>query len=857
MLLIEKTIKSPTTCVLVGLFALLLLSLSCSKSTDPDPNKPPDTGPVGILLSGTDGNPALSGTSNHGPFAVPASEWDGDFVTTRLEAVINPSATVGAVNTALNSVSAKISCMRAGMMFIELVVPAQASEAQANVICSTLMASNAFLSAYPCFDPINGNDGAVIPDFPANMRITPLEEAKFPAAWNLRERAAGLHSPVTIVVSDDFASFAPHPEIPAQTFIPGIGTVLTSLNGQGIIDGNHGFAVAGTIGARFDDIGSTGAFPDTANLLRLPCISLTMAGSWFAILTELYTRMPATGKFILNASWGYAGDFTLTSKRRRIEHAFCWRELVALRQNDFLVTQASGNNGFYSTAQTNADYNSPLTLAARFDTPLEMLQGTAVPPADTAALNTIYANIVTKGSIYAAKLRNVVTVGSSDWSGGISTFSNGPADVRMIGENVTLPCAMADGICGPGADVAWQGSYDGTSFATPQVAALAGWLWALSPALTVDETKAIILNCFYNNKWVDAYKAVLSLDHSIANAGIRLSLLDVADAAGQKGSDMLFDEKDLQMFLDSILHYEADRGTHAPPWPRDHSCFDLNGDGYTGDTMLTPSTAPFDLDINTPPAYSQLSFHTCVDTSFNEASVTDRDILYYYSYSSLYTGNQKVRDSLLGCGRNVVARHWQWSATAGAHFDSDYQFESLNGYWPTDTSFSAQPGLTSSPCMEAGYATANTDINGLHTFTGQGRDLSSIVVGGTTTFRIQVDPDTLCRDRLIGTGALSYALDFEVLSRPVNYSLSYSVDAVTGEHTHSDGTFYLEFSGVDEIGQRTIFLKDQQHSTSILIPSNVSVGALQPRYIYHLAFQLSLLGIYDGDASVTVSLQLF
>ncbi len=631
---------------------LSILAFSCSKSTDPNTNKPPDSGPIGILLAGVYTDSALSGTSDHGPFAVPEDEWDGDFVTTRLEAVINPGATVGEVNTALNGLGGKISCMRAGLMFTELVVPALTSVGQAETICSTLVSSGGFLSAYPCFDPTAGNDGAVMPDYPASIRITPLEEAKFPAAWNLRERAASLHSPVTIVVADDFTRFTTHPEIPAQTFIAGIGAIDTLLNAWGKIDGNHGFAVAGTIGAKYDNIGSTGAFADTANLLRLPCISMTMAGSWVAIMAELNRRLPASGKFILNTSFGYNGDFTRFSKRQRIEHAFCWRLLVVDRQGDFLHTQASGNDGFLSPGQTNADYNSPFTLTARFDTPLQMLQGAAVSPADSAALDTLFARAVMQGSMHAAKLRNVLTVGSSDWSGNLSSFSNGPSDIRMIGENVTLPCSMGDAICGPGTDVAWQGSYDGTSFAAPQVAALAGWLWALSPSLTVDETIAIIMNC-YNAKWVDAYKATLSLDHSISDAGIRLSLLDISDANGQKGSDMKFDEKDLKMFLDSILYYEADRGGRTPPWPKDHSPFDLNGDGYTGDTMLTASTAPFDLDINTPPAYSTVTVTPCDtpspnDTTLDERAVTDRDILRYYAFTQLYSGNDSTRNELLG-----------------------------------------------------------------------------------------------------------------------------------------------------------------------------------------------------------------
>ncbi|MBK7142262.1 MAG: S8 family serine peptidase [bacterium] len=644
--------ERPARYFFIFLATLSLLTFSCSKSTDPGTKKPPDNGPIGILLEGADTDSALSGTSNHGPFAVPEDEWDGDFVTTRLEAVINPGATVGEVNTALNNVGAKISCMRAGLMFTELVVPALTSVGQAEVVCSTLVASGGFLSAYPCFDPTAGNDGDVAPGFPANIRITPLEEAKFPAAWNLRERVAALHSPVTIMVADDFGRLVAHPEIPAQTFVAGSATADTLFDSLGNVEGNHGFAVAGTIGARYDDIGSTGAFADTANLLRLPCYGMGGLGSWMAILTDLASRLPYSGKFILNTSWGYSGDFTRFPKRQRIEHAFYWRSLVALRQGDFLHTQSSGNSGLFSPAQPNADYNSPFTLTARFDNPFQMLQGTEVTPADSTALTTLFAQAIVNGGTYATKLHNVITVGSSDWSGNLSSFSSGPADVRMIGENVTLPCLMGDGVCGPGTDVAWQGSYEGTSFAAPQVAALAGWLWALSPSLSVDETKATIINC-YNGKWIDAYKAVLSVDHSMASADVRLTLLDVADGSGNMGSNNKFDEKDLQMILDSILYYEASRGAVSPLWTRDHSRFDLNGDGFTGDTMLTSSTAPFDLDINTPPAYSTVSVTPCDapspnDTTLDERAVTDRDILSYYAFTALYTGNDSLRNELLG-----------------------------------------------------------------------------------------------------------------------------------------------------------------------------------------------------------------
>lgn len=651
MLLIEKTFKSPTTCVLVGLFALLLLSLSCSKSTAPDTNKPPDSGPIGVLLSGVDTDPALSGTSDHGPFAVPANEWNGDFATTRLEAVINPSATVGAVNSALNSVGAKFSCMCPGMMFTELVMPPQPSMNEARVICSILVSSRAFLSADPCVTPVRAESATLFPSFPANGIIGYLEQAKFPAAWNVRDRVATLQSPVTVMVVDKFRDFTSHPEIPQQTFISGAGNVSLYIDTNGTAEGNHGFWVAGAIGARFDSVGSTGVYADPANLLRLPCLAIGGLASWYAVIREIDNHLPA-GKFILNSSFGYNGDFSVYPKVRRIQHAYYWRRLVALKQDRFLHAQASGNEGLASPSFTNADYSSPFTLAARFDKPLEMLQGTSVSTADTAILQAMYDSVVATDAIYGVKLHNVVTVGSSDWNGNLSTFSNLPSDVRMVGEVITLPCIYDDAQCGPGTGVALQDIVSGTSFATPQVAGLAAWLWSLSPSLTVDETIDIIKDSYYSTyKWVDAYRAVLSLDHTMSNAGIRLSLLDIAGTNSQLGSDLKFDDKDLKMFLDSISAYVIERNATSRPWPKDHAPFDLNGDGYTGDTAGGRSTAPFDLTADNPPTNSSITATFCDgDATLDEHALTDTEILKYYAYSSLYTGDLQIRDSLFGCG---------------------------------------------------------------------------------------------------------------------------------------------------------------------------------------------------------------
>lgn len=641
--------------VVIITLLLLIFTLSCSKSTAPDTNKPPDNGPVGILLSGADDDSALSGTSNHGPFAVPANEWNDDFATTRLEAVINPNVTVGAVNTALNAVSAKIICMRSGMMFTELVVPAQASVDQAKVVCSILVASGAFLSAYPAFDPTAINGASEFPDYPAKTLLGHLELAGFPTSWNARQLLEINSSPATVLVVDDFLETVAHAEIPSQTFPGGAG--LPNL-GQNLVpggtewDGNHGFKVAGVIGAKLDSLGSTGAFPGRSSLLKLPCILTHGFGTWTALLADIAAHLPLSGNFALNTSIGYPDtDFGVNSKVRRIGHALFWRALVLSVQDRCLHATSAGNEAVASYDSSNAIYNSPFAMSAKFTDPMSMLHGTSVTSQDTANLIALYTAMTQADARMGAVTRNLLIVGASDWDGAPWVSSNSPSDVRMVGTDVVTTCAEADLSCSPGGGVPLQATASGTSFSTPQIAGLAAYLWGLSPSLTATEVKNLMLNC-YNGKWVNAYQAVLALDQSLSSAPVRLAILDVADNNGQIGNNNKFDEEDLQMYIDSIVFYEADRALNVPPWEKDHSVFDLNGDGYTGNLPGAESTAPFDLNINTPPSYSTVSVTPCDapspnDTTLDERAVTDRDILSYYAFTQLYSGNDSLRTELL------------------------------------------------------------------------------------------------------------------------------------------------------------------------------------------------------------------
>ncbi|MFZ1683114.1 MAG: S8/S53 family peptidase [Candidatus Zixiibacteriota bacterium] len=801
--------------LLAGFSIVLLLSLSCSKSTGPDTNKPPDSGPIGVLLSGVDTDPALSGTSDHGPFAVPANEWNGDFATTRLEAVINPNASVGAVNTALNAVGAKISCMRAGLMFIELVVPAQASVNQAKMVCSTLVASSAFLSAYAAFDPIATNGASEFPDYPAKTLLGHLELPGFPASWNARQLLETNSSPATVLVVDDFLERVTHPEIPSQTFPGGAG--LPNL-GMDIVpggtewDGNHGFKVAGVIGATLDSLGSTGAFPGRSSLLRLPCILTHGFGTWPAFLADIATQLPLSGNFALNTSIGYPDtDFGVNSKLRRIEHALFWRALVLGAQDRCLHATSAGNQGVASFDSSNAVYNSPFAMSAKFTDPISMLHGTSVSSQDTANLNAMFSLMTLADARMGAITRNLLIVGASDWSGAPWTSSNSPSDVRMVGTEVVTTCAEADLSCSPGGGVPLQATASGTSFSTPQIAGLAAYLWGLSPYLTATEVKNLMLNC-YNGKWVNAYQAVLALDQSLSNAQVRLAILDIADNNGQIGNNNKFDERDLQMYIDSILIYEADRALNVPPWEKDHSVFDLNGDGYTGNLPGAESTAPFDLDISTPPSYSTVQPPLCSDSTFDEMALTDRQILYYYAHSSMFSGDTAVRNALIPCRDTTedttyfAALSGKWKVTVGFNCDSSLNpsgsaFGEADLNFAADGTFSGSIALTNSVSTGCGLIRTPPLTGTVH------GDLGNITGNWTTmsdsfrmslTLHCPVPCSEPCNSSHIssnGVGPFRFSLTDSTGSMWAPLAGSYArvcfgiVPYITGCRFYRDGTF--------------------------------------------------------------------
>jgi len=143
---------------------------------------------------------------------------------------------------------------------------------------------------------------------------------------------------------------------------------------------------------------------------------------------------------------------------------------------------------------------------------------------------------------------------------------------------------------------------------------------------------------------IDAYAAALSLDAAVLptpqSAPVRLAILDWDDNG-------VFDENDLAAFV--FAYFDPSTGQPLEPTSPDFSRFDLNGDGFTGGSR----TDRFDLDRVGSTQFGQTLYSTVTQLiegqtiSFNENTLTDLQILCYYAYSALYTGDPDVRKQLL------------------------------------------------------------------------------------------------------------------------------------------------------------------------------------------------------------------
>jgi hypothetical protein len=310
------------------------------------------------------------------------------------------------------------------------------------------------------------------------------------------------------------------------------------------------------------------------------------------------------------------------------------------------------------------------------------------------------SNLMIVDSGTPAETADAVTPSDFDYLG---------ATVRAIGADVPLLV---------GAEPA-----NGTSFAAPQIAALAAYLWTVSDDLAGQPTTATVAHILRTSRpptqggvgllavpLADAYQAVLALDKPGGPRKVRRALLDAND-------DGAFDGLDVQLFAAAYQLSNPNRPTI--PAARDFSRFDLNGDGYTGGIITTA----FDLDVDGLDSNGRPNINSVDEQvegypiTFNEGALSDLQILCFYAYSPFYASdaggqNDQLRTSLLGPDNCVGARlntllpsQISTSATLNA------TVEVPDGHGQ----FTAAPGIRvelTPTCATVSPSVAQTDANG-------------------------------------------------------------------------------------------------------------------------------------------------
>ena len=658
----------------------------------------PSTPSDGTLLVGDRSTLAASATTDRPPVGVSQNDIESGVIMNRLDVLLTADATVGQVNDALAAVNGTIASMRKGHPLLTIAVPRQRHMQSLLSFINTLESAGGISLAMIANTPaLRALPSGVDVDDPFSIGpLSHLLPLRFPAAWNASRLAlkgsrvrdgdwSFCHTrPVPVLVADKFAfrvfdnqsieRF--YDEVPVQAFklLPPFDLDETAI---------HGYSMTGVLAASFDAPELTGANP------FVTCLAITGINvgdvSIVQTLGRIRTSMPTTGKFILNYSLGvpdecpseacepaHFGTTLLPGPFHRTVWAAEWQALVRGREDDFIVVAAAGNervspSSILYPAFGVAAFTSPMTLStiddptfAQINDPRLWDPNPSVTGYDSLVLSPLLlerlmgtVQLITGEGL--TPMRNTLIVGSADHFEHDrffeSSYSDSEPDILAIGSFVHHV----------------EGTLTtGTSFAAPQVAGLASYLWLLSPALRnlpSHVTRDLIVHTSRDVPEVgavlDAYASVLSLDAAElptpASASVRLALLDYFD------SDT-FDAQTLAAFL-LIYGYSTTGGPHRleEPNSRNHGRLDLNGDGFTGGS----NRAAFDLDRVGSTQYGAAR-HTAVQQprpdgetllTFNEERLTDIDVLCYYAYSLLYTGNASERSRLLSdvCAQGSVA----------------------------------------------------------------------------------------------------------------------------------------------------------------------------------------------------------
>jgi hypothetical protein len=445
-----------------------------------------------------------------------------------------------------------------------------------------------------------------------------------PAAWSARDALGGRLRP-TLVLADYFGDG-----------VPGADNARTS---------DHGYMVLGITSGTFDAVGSgtvaseavTGMFPATLPV-RVADIHAGLAG---AVLHDRMLELVegAPRQVVMNTSLGGWPCATLQDAAQyctvgyATQQALVWIEKVrgtdpsggsVSLEGRFLHATSAGNVDS-APGPLGAHVNSEWSAAAQITPLVDPNTGAGVP-------NLTNTLVVENFTATTTEPFRPVCLAASAEAGG--TIAGVGAPVHSF-DSPSAARTFADG---------------GASAATPQVAALAAYVWTLRPSLTPQQLGGLLernarpaVSCATSTGVIDAYAALLAADVGNAARPVRLAVLDAADSAGDPGADGRFDGND----LDELLRLFTERNGQI-----DYGRGDLNGDGVTRNEPGVQRREPVDLDADETPEVVVQDLEG-LPVRFDERALTDENVLCYFAYSPLWLGPLDLRAEKLGLGNCV------------------------------------------------------------------------------------------------------------------------------------------------------------------------------------------------------------